>query len=43
LRYTRMVLTRPLKKALEEDLPYFLSLETMAGMEKSGATEKVRQ
>ena len=43
LRYTRMVLTRPLKKALEEDLPYFMSLETMAGMEKSGATEKVRQ
>lgn len=35
LRYTRIVLTHPLKKLMDESIGYHLALETMGGMEKS--------
>jgi len=34
LRYTRMALIQPLKRAFDQDLGYQMSLETMGGMEK---------
>ena len=30
LRYTRRVLTHPLRKALEEGMQYFLAMETLS-------------
>ncbi len=35
LRYTRIVLTHPLKRMMDESLAYHLALESMGGMEKS--------
>lgn len=37
LRYTRVVLTHPLKKAMDEHLAYHLALESMGGLEKAEA------
>ncbi len=33
LRYTRIVLTHPLKKLMDEGLPYFLAMETLATLD----------
>ena len=35
LRYTRAVLTHPLKKQIDEGLPYFLAMETLSTLDKS--------
>ena len=35
LRHTRLVLTHPLKKMMDEMLPYHLTLESMGGLEKA--------
>lgn len=35
LRYTRIVLTHPLKKAMDENLMYHLTLESMGGLDKA--------
>ena len=34
LRYTRMVLTHPLRKQLDEGLQYFLALEALSTLDK---------
>ena len=36
LRYTRMVLTQPLKKAIDESLPYTLAMEALSTLDKGG-------
>jgi len=35
LRYTRAVLTHPLKKQIDEGLPYFLAMEALSTLDKS--------
>jgi len=35
LRYTRMVLTHPLRKQLDEGLQYFLAMEALSTLDKS--------
>ena len=35
LRYTRAVLTHPLRKPLEEGLQYFLAMEALSTLDKS--------
>jgi enoyl-CoA hydratase/carnithine racemase len=37
LRYTRRVLTHPLRKALDEGLPYYLAMEALSTLNKSDA------
>ena len=37
LRYTRAVLTHPLRKQLEEGLQYFLAMEALSTLDKSGS------
>jgi enoyl-CoA hydratase/carnithine racemase len=37
LRYTRMVLTHPLRKALDEGLQYYLAMETLSTLNKRDA------
>ncbi|MGZ5141881.1 MAG: enoyl-CoA hydratase/isomerase family protein, partial [Burkholderiales bacterium] len=37
LRYTRAVLTHPLRKALDDGLQYFLALETLSTLNKRDA------
>jgi enoyl-CoA hydratase/carnithine racemase len=34
LRYTRAVLTQPLRRALEEGMPYYLAMETLSTLAK---------
>ena len=36
LRYTRAVLTHPLRKALEDGMPYYLAMETLSTLTKRG-------
>ena len=36
LRYTRMVLTHPLKKLIDEGLPYYLAMEALSTLDKGG-------
>ena len=36
LRYARAVLTHPLRKALEDGMPYYLAMETLSTLTKRG-------
>lgn len=39
LRYSRIVLTHPLKKAMEEGIGYFVSLEALAAVDHYGSSK----